>query len=76
MVERAAGKSEAKTFPPRLDIIRELHSKKTKLELILCDGAELEGQIERFDQYNLLFKGSDGSRYWIPKHAVVCAKLS
>jgi len=59
----------------KLDLIRDLKASGQKLTLHLENGEALEGKITRFDRFNLMFEDEDGDRYWVPKHAVVYAKL-
>ncbi len=61
---------------PAIDIVRDLKVNGQRLVLHLENRESLEGQIVLFDKFNLMFEDDDGGRYWIPKHAVVYAKLA
>jgi len=60
---------------PGSDMVRDLKASKQRLALHLGNREPLEGKIVRFDRFNLMFEDEDGDLYWIPKHAVVYAKL-
>lgn len=60
---------------PKFDVVRDLKQDGATLRLHLSDGTALEGKIQVFDRYNLLFEGDQGQRIWVPKHAIVYGEI-
>ncbi len=63
-------KEESKRINVQDSVLNQLRKSKRRVRIVLVSGEELDGTIDSFDHYTLLFKTS-GETYLIYKHAIV-----